>query len=271
MILFSRKKKLQRDRNVGLVFHWRGGYAGNTGGLTLAFILASAMFALGFVTFNVYVNSTAAPSRYRASVMQVGALQDGRRWSLERKAPFLTPWHEGQDHLNVSAVNSKMYDAIDQLKERSVSWRKVPFAEDELVVPRLYAVAETSLPDVKRHTSMSENVLLNMAGVENKWEYVISSASAEGRARLPVQKKYDAEVSELGDYLGRTLEFSVNITTSGEVISCIPLKWNTEPEMKLVEQWLNTLQFNKADKAKQGVNFNTISLSVAIQVKGEEK
>jgi len=261
MILFSSKKKIQRDRNAGLVFRWRGGYHGNTGGLTLAFILATSLFALGMLGIKVYVSSESPPSRYRSEIIQVSKIDPGLRWLLERNSPHLSSWGNNPNELGTNDVRNRMYDTIFAARETKVSWNTVEFEESDLKIPRIYEEGKVIFPSLTRHVTGRENFSIEAEEAEKiKWSFVLSSIDKKMLRRFPEQLEYPAETSELLEYLGKTVRFTVNIDEQGNVISCLPLDWNRDVEVKLVENWLNTVQFKKAENAVE-----TIIVSVTLE------
>jgi len=268
MILFSRKKKIQRDRNAGLVFHWRGGYAGNTGGLTLAIILATSIFALGMLGIKVYVNSATPPSRYRAEIIRVTHIDPSLRWHLERNSPHLNPWNSSQDELELIKVREKMYAAIDATRENQLQWNTVALAEPSLATPRIYEEGKVRIPSLARHHLANE-------GTEDpavvKWSFILGATDKKVIPRLPELKEYPANVQSLENYQGKTLKFTVNVNAKGEVVSCLPLEWNADAEAKLIENWLNTLQFKALKGAKNVDEVETMIISVTLGERKETK
>ena len=103
-MLFTKKKKLQRDRDAGLVFRWRGGYRSNIGGSTIAFLLTSMLFAGAFLLLNIYLKSSAVPSKYRASMVQLGQVDSQLEWWMERNSPGLPMWESNGDEKSVTRV-----------------------------------------------------------------------------------------------------------------------------------------------------------------------
>lgn len=261
MIFFSRKKKIQRDRNAGLVFRWRGGYSGNTGGLTFAIIMATSVFALAFLGIKVYVNSTAVPSRYRAEVILVDDVDPNLRWMLERNSPFFCAWEADQAELASGSIQSKMYAAIDSNRKRKINWRSAVITEPAPSSPSVYPLGRVVMPSVARHEVKSSD----LEPQKLIWNYVLSSEDKASQAILPVKKNYALNIRPLKSYLGRTLQFTVHIDASGKVISALPLEWNTDDEMKLVENWVKTLQFQPVKSTSARVR--SLVLDVSIQAR----
>jgi len=88
------------------------------------------------------------------------------------------------------------------------------------------------------------------------WKYVLSSKQAE---RLPDELEYELDVTLLKQYLGKTIDFTVSVDGMGNVISCLPLKWNTDKEVKWIENLLHTLKFKPSNK-----DLELLVLNVAI-------
>jgi len=137
-MIFSRKKKIQRDRNAGLVFRWRGGNASNSGGLTFAVILAAAIFGLGILTFKVILGSESPPSRYRAEVVYVLDVDPSLRWWLDRHSPNFNVWNGVLKNESLYDVKDKMYDLIDSTREQGLGWQEVDFDDERVSALELY-------------------------------------------------------------------------------------------------------------------------------------
>ncbi len=273
MILFSRKKKIQRDRNAGLVFRWRGGYSGNTGGLTLAIILATSIFALGMLGIKVYVSSESPPSRYRSEIIQVSKIEPGLRWQLERNSPHLNSWGNNQNELGVIDVRDRMYDAIYSLSEDRISWNTVSFDQPTLETPRIYQGGKVTLPSLARLGFRHRHRLSNVALPDETdelskiiWTFVLSSKDEAMLSRFPDMIEYPTNNRELLNYLGKTVKYTVNIDERGSVVSCLPLDWNTESEVKLIENWLNTVQFKEAQNGADAIE----TIIVYVTLNGRE-
>lgn len=259
MILFSRKKKIQLDRNAGLVFCWRGCSTGNTGGLTLAIVLATSIFALGVLGIKVYVSSESPPSRYRAEIIQVSQIDPNLRWLLERNSPHLNPWYSNQNELGLLDICDKMYDAIDASRDDEIRWNSVLFDDYKLVTTRIFEQGEVVLPNLARYILP----VVTETPAEIEWVFSLSSLDQKMLLRFPDQMEYPTDNIKLAKYQGRTLNFTVNIDAGGSVVSCLLLDWITEPEVKIVENWVNTLQFKKAKDGDEKIETLIVSVRLS--------
>jgi len=255
-MIFSRKKKIQQDRNAGLVFRWRGGNASNSGGLTFAVVLAAAIFAMGMLTFKVILGSQSPPSRYRAEVVYVVDVDPSLRWWLDRNSPNFNVWDDVLKNKSLYDVKDKMYDLIDSTKDQLLGWQEVDFDDERVGALTLYEHDKMILPSVMRHEIVPSNGGQKIER-DMVWKYVLSSRQSE---RLPDALEYELDVTLLRQYLGKAIDFTISVDGKGNVVSCLPLQWNTDKEVKWIENLLHTLKFQPSDK-----DLELLVLNVAIR------
>lgn len=249
---FSRKKKLQRDRDAGLVFRWRGGYAGNRGGMTLAVLLAGGFFVLASIAVNIRVKPEMAPLRHQPSITNLENIDEGLEWWLEKNTPFLDSWYSHQDELGEGLVQMKLQETIAKENEKNVDWRKVELDKVLPETPSVFAKGEVNLPSVKRHVGESGNPTSeDVPAYQTQLE--ISSPNKGMEARFPETRAFDVELDKAEDWLGETLRYTVYVNAKGEVTSCLPIEWSNDKGGKQFENWINTLRFKPSKVGQEAL------------------
>lgn len=249
-MLFSKKKKLQRDRQAGLVFRWRGEYAVNRGGSTIAFIITSLVFAAGFVLLNVYAQRNTVPSRYRASMKQLGPMDDDLAWWVEKNSPFLPTWSENRSQQSDIRVDALLSDEIRTMHRDVYRFEDVEIQQIEIGNEEIYTPKDSSLPSLDRFGSGGEARLVDAANAEEEidvaWELKLE-VDGSFEARVP-----DAsEMQKYGSWIplkwrGRSVRFIIAVDAMGEVLHVNTAEWREEETVRDYEKWLHTVRFRPA-------------------------
>ncbi len=244
-MFFSNNKKLQRDRNAGLVFRWRGGYALNRVGSSIAFIITSLLFAGGFIVLNVYAKPNTVPNRYRASMIQLGAMDDDLTWWIERNSPNLPEWKENTDEQSVHRVNTLLMEDIKNANNEAYQYADVEMQQIEINQEEIYSLSSRGLPPVERFKIPDqENAMLTQ---EVNWELKIQ-IDGPLAARLPEGLKYEDWISD--KWRGKNVRLILAVDAGGKVISVNPADWNESKTVREFENWAYTINFKPADDEK---------------------
>ena len=265
-MLFSKKKKLQRDRNAGLVFRWRGGYGTNRGGSTIAFLLTAMIFAAGFVMLNVYAKPNTVPSRYRATMIQLGVMDNDLKWWIEKNSPNLPLWSGNGDEVNVAGVDAQLREKVREIHCRKYRYEDVEMQEIEIGNEGIYALNNRSLPSVSRYkNSLAEGLPENDIPQVN---WTLSVAADESlMKRLPDALSYGNWIP--AKWRGRSVRFIIAVDPRGKVLSVNPAEWSEDVTVRDFGNWIHTIPF-KAVKEDAGSVSGVVTLSVK-PVKEKEK
>jgi hypothetical protein len=267
-MLFSKKKKIQRDRNAGLVFRWRGGYATNRGGSTIAFLITSIVFAGGFIMFNVYAKPNTVPSRYRASMIQLGKMDDDLTWWVERNSPNLPVWSLNGDEESEARVDSGLMENIREANSGAYLYQDVELEQIEIDDERIYALNNKWLPSLKRFEAAEVDPVV--AAPEVTWQLKVN-VSETLAARLPDARdtlEYRNWIPER--WRGRSVRLIVVVDAEGKVLSVNPSEWNESKTVKEFGNWLYTFQFKPAGRGQQPTVTGVVNLSYSPMIKNKE-
>lgn len=267
-MLFSNNKKLQRDRNVGLVFRWRGGYALNRGGSTLAFLLTSMVFAGGFIMLNVYAKPNTVPSRYRASMIQLGKMGDDLTWWVERNSPNLPEWEENGDEESERLVNALLLEDLKDANSGVYKYAEVKMQAIEIQQEGIYSLSSTVLPPVERLKIADD---INEVTIpEENWKLKIK-VNEPLAARFPAELEYDNWISE--KWRGRSVRLILAVDARGNVLSVNPAEWNDSKTVREFENWVHTIKFKPSENEQNDTVTGVMDLSYSLESdhKDEEK
>ncbi len=246
-MIFSRKKKIQRDRDAGLVFRWRGGHASNIGGGTLALFLTSVAFAGGFLLLNVYAKPNTVPSRYRASIIQLGEVDDRLAWWIEKNSPPILQWSERSDEESISRVNELLVGEINSRQHQGAGYQDIEIQQVEVDEDVMYSIHSDTLPSIERlqseRESSDEGDVGKLGAV--KWGVDISASGAlEGR--LPEGLSYDGELPQA--WRGGSVKFSIAVDAKGNVLVVNPVDWSESEVVRGFENWIYAITFQPLRK-----------------------
>ncbi|MGJ8655616.1 MAG: hypothetical protein ACSHX6_04125 [Akkermansiaceae bacterium] len=265
-MLFSKEKRLQRDRNAGLVFRWRGGYGLNRGGSTIAFVMTSMIFAAGFVMLNVYAKPNTVPSRYRATMIQLGEMDDDLTWWVEKNSPNLPLWSGNDDEPSDARVSELLREEIYDAHGGTYRYEDVEMQQIEVANEEVYSLRTRSLPSLRRF-SVDQGDGVEVMG----WKLLVTG-EAGLEERLPADLDYGDEIP--ANWRGNSARFIVAVDAGGKVLSVNPSEWTEDEVVRGFEDWIQAISFKpvkgEGEEAVQIVT-GVITLSLDAVVKTAEQ
>lgn len=239
-MIFSRSKKLTRDREAGLVFRWRGGLDGNRGGMTLALLITAGLFTMAFVGLNVKVRKVKPPQRRVAKIMMVPENDERMSLWVDIKSPFPARWDPLNDAVHHSRVESELANAMAKASMRDIEWRALPEGQNHIETPELFHQMELVLPElsrVVRPVQPETPVMLEirMGGL---------GELSKRRPDLPLNFKGEIPAAEFG----KQFRWFITLNKRGEVVYLAPVEPLTGEFPAELEAWLRGLQFKPSDK-----------------------
>lgn len=266
-MFFSRKKKLLKDREAGLVFNWR-----ESRGSSFAKIMAFVCVALGFSFVMYALKIDGVRERMlskREATVEILNADDlnsrGLMTLVEQRSPFPPRWDPAYD-LDVSFRVARGLEAMLN-DDRSYDAVLQPMPEEE-VSDQLVSVIESDggmffKGFVNRATE-------NTAALEESSELlrleVFISADEVLGGRL-LQVSYELPVDWISrDAFGQAYQFVVGLDSDGEVISCLPAVGGSVDSVKPAEsqrqlgEWLRNLDFEPNKKASMVVGLLELEL-----------
>ncbi|MEO1856874.1 MAG: hypothetical protein ABGY95_05855 [Rubritalea sp.] len=245
-MLFSRQKKLQRDRHAGLVFCWRGGQSGNRGGMVFSVLIASGLFALAFWGISLDFKTTKPESRKYAKILLVDEFSAEMSLWVDQNSPFPSRWDPLEDGAHQDRVDSELNVLFQQMTTPPSPWLEMPNVAIPLSVPALIergVVELGSLPKVMVYKPKKEVL-----------ELVVSLAALgefekrQPRAILPMNVVIPKQA------YGSILRFVVTLDARGKVVFIAPSEWREGEYEKKIENWLKMQQFapSKSDDLEVG-------------------
>lgn len=239
-MIFSRSKKLTRDREAGLVFRWRGGLDGNRGGMTLALLVTTGLFTLAFVGLNVKVRKTKPPQRRVAKIMMVP--EDDERLSLwvDLKSPFPARWDPVNDSVHMARVESELDNALATASMREIKWRQLPEQKASSDTPGIFRTGEMVLPKLTRAVTPTQpetpaELEIRMGGIAD-----LSKRKSES------MRVFDGEIPA-GEF-GKQFRWFITLNKKGEVVYLAPVEPMTGEFPAELENWLRKQRFLPSDK-----------------------
>lgn len=260
-MIFSRKKKIQRDRDAGLVFRWRGGHATNIGGGTLALFLTAATFAGGFLLLNIYAKPNAVPSRYRASMIQLGEVDDRFTWWVERNSPPILQWSDESDEESISRVSELLISEINSRQHQSVGYQDIEIQEVETAEDLMYSIHSDTLPSIerlKKELGTTEDPGVANLGIV-KWGVDISAGGGL-KGRLPGGLVYDDDLPLA--WRGGVVKFSIAIDGKGKILAVNPVDRSDSDVVRGFENWLHSVTFKPLKKPANDASDTMIGVVV---------
>lgn len=259
MMLFSRYKKLKRDREAGLVFRWRGGDGGNRGGLVLAIALSSGAFALAFLGVELEAPAQSLEPRRVAKITLLNELSPELSQWVAQQSPFPSRWDPVSDVENNARVAAALEQTYVKISAPPSPWISMPAVEEEASEPSLLEVGVAELGDLPKATITK--VSERGAELAIVLEFRGSLAKRLGEKHTPFQGEIPKQ------RYGEKLRFALSVDTAGRVLYCVPVEWRDDTFAKRVENWLRLQQFSAAPEAA-GLDFSEVIISV--EVKGDD-
>jgi len=212
----------------------------------IAFVLTSLVFVGAFLVINIDAKQSAIPSRYRASVIQLGDMDDELRWWIERNSPDLPEWMYSTGESSDQAVNILLEESLRN-GERSVNlYQDIKFKKIDFEDKDVYTLNNQQwLPPVP---SFSTGEVEALSARPQSIEFsVVASADKALQHRLAYPVRYGGLLSE--KWNGRSVRLIVAVDAEGNVLSVNPAEWEQDEMVKELVNWAYTLPFlpNKKD------------------------
>ena len=253
-MLFSRQKKLKRDREAGLVFCWRGGQGGNRGGLLFALLTASGIFALAFWVISLSFNIPKPESRKFAKILLLDGVSTEMALWVDQNTPFPSRWDPQSDIVHQKRVSDSLNGVFQQITEPRSAWREMPKLEGSVFTPKLVKRGGVQLGTLPKVEDISKG-----RGV---FELIVNLDvdGALGK-RLPEQVSGIEMKVPMQEY-GSSLRLILTVDEEGRVIYCLPVEWQASDYAKNIENWVRTQRFKPAKNLGLVVGEATVSVEV---------
>ncbi|MFC4994174.1 hypothetical protein [Rubritalea tangerina] len=254
-MVFSRQKRIQRDREAGLVFSWRGGIEGNRGGMVLSLLMAVGLFAFAFWGISIDFKSSQLPQRKFAKILLLDEVSSDMALWVDQNSPFPSRWDPQTDTRHQARVQASLNEVFQEITEPPSPWKEMPEVEVPLSQPRLVErgrVELGGLPVPHERAKRPEVLELVMSldalgGLESRQPESISPIEA------PVPKQA----------YGSNYRFTVMLDADGRVVYCVPVEWQENGFAGEVENWLKGQRF----KPNPGQSSELGEVSVGVEVK----
>lgn len=253
-MLFSRQKKLQRDRDAGLVFCWRGGQGGNRGGLFISIILALVLFAGAFWGLSLNFKVTQSDSKQTAKILLLDSVSSEMALWIDQNTPFPSRWDPQNDTDHQQRVDRAMRQVFQGMSRPVSPWIEMPEVVKNLDAPRFIEPSAVQLGNLP--------IASTTAKPQGVFELIIAlDAYGDLSQRLP-DVVSDVRVKIPMQEYGSDLRFSVTLDSSGSVLYCAPVEWLTSDYAKNIENWVRVQQFKPSSKLEQQVGEVTVRVEV---------
>lgn len=266
-MFFSRKKKLLKDREAGLIFNWR-----QSRGYQLGKISSLIMSALIFV-FALYALKvkTVQPSveLKREGVVTMVDPEDPRNQGLmmhiSRNSPFPPRWDPAHDVTHADRVNQKLDDLLGA---KSTYDPKLLPMQEEQARDLDVSVIGPDLPEWVAAASDEGGASLKGAAHADMLNLSVSMRSEGAWAKRIEQSSYVLPHGFLSEEsYGQSYEFIVALNSHGSVLSCLPVIGGSMDALKASESqkqlasWFSQQAFLPADDS--AVTVGVVELEVA--------
>ncbi len=234
-MLFSRQKKLKRDRDAGLVFCWRGGQGGNRGGMIISVLIASSMFALAFWGISLDFKATKPESRKYAKILLVDQFSTEMALWVDQNSPFPSRWDPLMDSGHQQRVNDELDGLFQQMTTPPSPWIDMPKVALPLSVPRLieYGMVELGSLPKPLQNKQKKGVL----------ELVVFLDALGGLEKRKPKEILPMDVVIPEQAYGSALRFVVTLDAKGDVLFIAPAEWREGEYEKKIENWLRMQRF----------------------------
>lgn len=254
-MLFSLQKKLQRDREAGLVFCWRGGQGGNRGGLLISVILALVLFATAFWGVSLSFEKAQTEPRQAAKIILLRDLSSEMALWVDQNSPLPSRWDPQNDVSHQQRVDAALKQVFQEMTRPASPWIEIPNLNKVIDAPRFIesrAVQLGNLPSAPPSVD-----------VRSDFELVVAvDASGELEQRLP-ESYSDFNIKIPMQEYGSDLRFAITLDSLGCVVYCAPVEWLTSEYSQNIENWLKVQKF----KPKSGLNLQVGEVTVRVEVK----
>lgn len=258
-MLFSRQKKLQRDRDAGLVFCWRGGQGGNSGGLLVALLLTTGLFVAAFLGLSLSFKGAKAEPKQSAKILLLTDIPSEMALWIDQNSPFVSRWDPLDDQAHQLRVDSALTEVFQSVSQPEVSWRKMPELEAQVFTPRLLEEGGSQLGRLPVAPPVNK-----VAGV---YELIVSlDAYGVFEKRLPEQVS-DVDIRVPMQEYGSNLRFALTLSPSGDVLYCAPVEWEDSNYAKEIENWVRVQKFKPSRTAQEQVGEVIVKVKVKSHVR----
>lgn len=240
-MMFSQKKRTQRDREAGLVFRWRGGLGDNNGGLLFAVLVALGFFGFLFWTVDFTSSADAVSEVQTAELLVMGDLTPEMKLWSDQASPFPPRWDPLQDQKNEQRVNQGLQELLAKMTQYDLPWRELPKVDIPVTSPPLLEPRKMVLGPLPAAT------MTMMPSTKGKLSPILL-ALGEFKERLPEQPEpflFEVPV----EAYGQKMNFLVTLDEAGRVTQCAPVDWQDGVLNRQLENWVRRQQFRKSDAA----------------------
>lgn len=254
-MLFSYKKRIQRDRDAGLVFCWRAGQEGNRGGMLIAVLMASGLFALAFWGISLDLKASKPESRQAAKILLLDTISPEMALWIDQHSPFPSRWDPQFDDAHAARVQSDLAGLYQEISVPPSPWREMPdVGEEEVASPRLIIDGEVDLgglPDVKEREK--KPVVLELT--------LTITAFGELENRIPRELvPFSMKIPQQA--YGSTQRFALTLREDGNVVTCTPLEWSNDDFSMELENWVRLQSYLPAKG--EGLVLGEVSVNVEV-------
>lgn len=255
-MILSKKKKLQRDRDAGLVFCWRGSHGGNRGGLIIALLMASGLFGLAFFGVSLDLKVAKPESRQSAKILLLDSISSEMALWIDQNSPFPSRWDPQYDDEHQNRIHGALGSLYQGITIPPSPWREVPTGWGAQVeTPRLITSGEVDLgrlPEVEKPQA-KQSVLELIVTMEGDGAL---------RERVPTQLKgFSTKIPQQA--YGVTRRFALGLKPDGELLMCAPVEWDADPFDRELEAWVRSQEY--ASSKGSAVQLGEISVTVEVK------
>lgn len=242
-MLFSHKKRIQRDRDAGLVFHWRGGVGENNGGLLMAIVCTLGLFGFAFWAVEYASRDATVDTVQTAEFMLIDDMTPEMALWSDQSSPFPPRWDPADDRSHDLRVSEGVHAVLASLALPEIKWHRMPEVSRPVTSPPLLEPGRLVLGPLPSDSLES----LTPAQVELS---PTMAASGDLKKRLPVKAVPFLKAIAAESY-GQRMSFLVALDASGKVVQCAPADWVEGELAKDLENWVRTQQYLPANEPIQ--------------------
>ena len=260
-LVFSRQKRIQRDLEAGLVFRWRGGNTGNSGGMVIAVLCSIALMAALFWGLGVSFSKTPPKKNTYANVLMLDEVSPDLALWIDQNSPFPVRW-DPAEHPEIEArVTGFLETTLRSIHAPKANWLEMPELAKELTPMRLIEPKATelgALPIVEAPSQYNQITELSLSlqghnGITKRLPSVLTLIQEE----IPI------------DQFGAEIRFAVVVSPDGVVEECVPLEWSDEAFVHSLVNWLSLQQFQETQGASVQVGDVSVKVNVINHVRNQ--
>ena len=267
MYFFS-KKKQKRDRDAGLVFHWRGAKKHHLGKL-IALMVAASCF--GFVAYAVRIEGPKQPLVSKRTGTIIMLNEDDplcRRLMLqiEEKSPFPSRWDPAHDAPTRERVSVMAESVMGKAWEYRPELRKLPPRSEKST--RLASILE---PNAGLVTGMMQTWRqdLNTSDTPVAADLFVRGAvlAKSSLSERLIQSEWKLPANLVAeDWFGQSFRFMLGVDEHGIVRSCVPLPGGSTGAIRATDRqkkfavWIRSQRFKSTEQL--GIVFGELQLQI---------